>query len=245
MGQEWAATAPFLFFTDHDEELGRLVNEGRRREFRDYAAFADPAQLDTIPDPQAEATFLACKLDWSERDREPHASTLRLYRALLQLRRAEPALRAASRESFEAVDLDADSLALRRDAETGLASLWLVVRFKGPGTASLAGQPSALGRRWELVLTTEDPPFSPDASPPDIDLAGPAPVVRFTRPGAVLLRAHAEQAELKLILEQVAQAASAKPSREEYRALADRVRAALGDRLQADSAALLAEDRER
>ena len=53
------------------------------------------------------------------------------------------------------------------------------------------------------------------------------------------------QAELKLILEQVAQAASTRPSREEYRALADRVRAALGDRLQADSAALLAEDRTR
>ena len=49
MGQEWAATAPFLFFTDHDEELGRLVKEGRRHEFRDYAAFADPAQLANDP----------------------------------------------------------------------------------------------------------------------------------------------------------------------------------------------------
>ena len=50
------------------------------------------------------------------------------------------------------------------------------------------------------------------------------------------------QAELKLILEQAAQPA---PSREEYRALADRVRANLGIRAQADSAALLAEDRAR
>jgi plasmid stability protein len=53
------------------------------------------------------------------------------------------------------------------------------------------------------------------------------------------------QAELKLILEQAAQPVPEKPSRVEYRALADRVRAALGDRPQADSAALLAEDRER
>jgi antitoxin FitA len=50
------------------------------------------------------------------------------------------------------------------------------------------------------------------------------------------------QAELKLILEQAARPA---PSRAEYRALADRVRAVLGDRPQADSAALLAEDRAR
>jgi plasmid stability protein len=53
------------------------------------------------------------------------------------------------------------------------------------------------------------------------------------------------QAELKLILEQAARPAPSLPSREEYRALADRVRTALGDRPQADSAALLAEDRAR
>jgi len=53
------------------------------------------------------------------------------------------------------------------------------------------------------------------------------------------------QAELKLILEQAAPAAPAQPSRAEYRALADQVRTALGDRPQTDSAALLAEDRAR
>jgi len=53
------------------------------------------------------------------------------------------------------------------------------------------------------------------------------------------------QAELKLILEQAALPAPSRPSRAEYRALADRVRTALGDRPQADSAALLAEDRAR
>jgi plasmid stability protein len=53
------------------------------------------------------------------------------------------------------------------------------------------------------------------------------------------------QAELKLILEQAAQPAQARLSRAAYRALADQVRAALGDRPQADSAAVLAEDRAR
>jgi plasmid stability protein len=53
------------------------------------------------------------------------------------------------------------------------------------------------------------------------------------------------QAELKLILEQAARPGSSRPSRAEYRALAARVRATLGDRPQADSAALLAEDRAR
>ena len=49
MGQEWAASAPFVFFTDHPEELGRLVHESRMQEFRDYAAFVDPAQRDGNP----------------------------------------------------------------------------------------------------------------------------------------------------------------------------------------------------
>jgi antitoxin FitA len=53
------------------------------------------------------------------------------------------------------------------------------------------------------------------------------------------------QAELKLILEQATRLEQVRPSRAEYRALADRVRIALGDRPQADSAELLAEDRAR
>ena len=53
------------------------------------------------------------------------------------------------------------------------------------------------------------------------------------------------QTELRLILEQATGSAPVRLSRAEYRTLADRVRTALGDRPQADSAALLAEDRER
>ena len=40
-GQEWATTVPFLFFTDHGEDLGRSITSGRREEFASFAAFAD------------------------------------------------------------------------------------------------------------------------------------------------------------------------------------------------------------
>jgi maltooligosyltrehalose trehalohydrolase len=49
MGQEWAASTPFLFFTDHPPELGRLVTKGRRREFRRFTAFADPSSRERFP----------------------------------------------------------------------------------------------------------------------------------------------------------------------------------------------------
>jgi len=48
MGQEWGATTPFQFFTDHTADLGRAVAAGRREEFRRFAAFADPARREAI-----------------------------------------------------------------------------------------------------------------------------------------------------------------------------------------------------
>jgi maltooligosyltrehalose trehalohydrolase len=87
MGEEWGASSPFQYFTDHPPELGKLVTEGRRREF---AAFGwDPER---VPDPQAEETFLRSRLDWEERDREPHAGLLDWHRRLIQLRKSSLAL---------------------------------------------------------------------------------------------------------------------------------------------------------
>lgn len=86
-GEEWAASAPFQYFTDHEEELGRLVSEGRTKEF---AAFGwDPKE---IPDPQAAATFERSKLNWEERSRPPHAEMLNWYRELIALRKQIPEL---------------------------------------------------------------------------------------------------------------------------------------------------------
>ena len=61
MGQEWAASSPFLYFTDLEPDLGRAVTEGRRREFKDFPSFAGAGE---VPDPQAESTFAQSKLIW-------------------------------------------------------------------------------------------------------------------------------------------------------------------------------------
>jgi maltooligosyltrehalose trehalohydrolase len=59
MGEEFGETRPFLFFTDHHDELRKMVTEGRRKEFAHFAAFSDPATRDNIPDPNAWETFEA------------------------------------------------------------------------------------------------------------------------------------------------------------------------------------------
>ncbi|HEX6019804.1 MAG TPA: alpha-amylase family glycosyl hydrolase, partial [Burkholderiaceae bacterium] len=86
MGEEYAASTPFLYFCDFDGALARAVADGRRKEFSRFAAFADAAARAEIPDPNDEATFARSKLDWSEREREPHRTWLVLYRTLLALR---------------------------------------------------------------------------------------------------------------------------------------------------------------
>jgi maltooligosyltrehalose trehalohydrolase len=87
-GEEWGATSPFLYFTDHeDPELGRNVTEGRRREFTAFGW-----KPEEIPDPQAVETFERSKLNWSERDEEPHAGLWAWHRRLIELRREIPAL---------------------------------------------------------------------------------------------------------------------------------------------------------
>ena len=81
-GEEWAASAPFPYFTAHvDPQLADAVREGRRREF---GAFAWQGE---VPDPQASDTFACAKLDWAELEQPPHADILHWYCELLRLRR--------------------------------------------------------------------------------------------------------------------------------------------------------------
>ncbi len=59
MGEEWASKSPFLFFTDHHDELADLVREGRRSEFGHFSGFKDEAKRALIPDPNAPSTYAA------------------------------------------------------------------------------------------------------------------------------------------------------------------------------------------
>ena len=86
MGEEWAASTPFLFFSDFGADLGRAVTEGRRREFAAWPAFSDPAVRARIPDPQDPATMRTSVLRWDERTRAGHGSMLKLHAELLALR---------------------------------------------------------------------------------------------------------------------------------------------------------------
>ncbi|WP_433461033.1 malto-oligosyltrehalose trehalohydrolase [Micromonospora sp. CA-248212] len=84
MGEEWAASTPWQFFTSHPEpELASAVRTGRRREF---ASHGWPEG--DVPDPQDPETFVRSRLDWAELDKPEHASMLAFYQRLIALRRS-------------------------------------------------------------------------------------------------------------------------------------------------------------
>ncbi|MEU7774456.1 malto-oligosyltrehalose trehalohydrolase [Micromonospora taraxaci] len=88
MGEEWAASTPWQFFTSHPEpELASAVRTGRRREF---ASHGWPEG--DVPDPQDPETFTRSRLDWAELDKPEHASMLSFYQRLIGLRRSVPDL---------------------------------------------------------------------------------------------------------------------------------------------------------
>jgi maltooligosyltrehalose trehalohydrolase len=97
-GEEWGASTPFPYFSDHAGELGDAVRRGRRREF---AAFGWPD--DAIADPQDAATFDSAVLRWSELAEPQHHDTLEWYRSLVRLRREHPALAPSELPTRDAV----------------------------------------------------------------------------------------------------------------------------------------------
>lgn len=188
MGQEWAASTRFLFFTDHHADLGRLVTIGRRAEFSRFEAFADPVIQQRIPDPQARSTFEDSRLIWDERTRAPHAGILELYRALLRLRRTESALQPGGGLDVIPVDQSSVVVARTRGRDTLLLAL-----CTGPcGRVDLTRSASITGKRsWDVVLTTDERRFleadDVRALPPALDGDLPQAIV-FGRPGGVILR---------------------------------------------------------
>ncbi|HMJ05828.1 MAG TPA: malto-oligosyltrehalose trehalohydrolase [Chthoniobacterales bacterium] len=167
MGQEWCAFTPFQFFTDHNANLGRLVTEGRRHEFRNFAAFRDPAMRETIPDPQAPQTFANSRLRWEELEQPAHEGVLRLYQEFLRLRRTHPAFRDRSQDRWGALVLEDGIFALRYGRAHEPGCLVLCDLRGGHPLPDLDQTPLRLegGQRWQPLLSSEERRFGGEEAP--------------------------------------------------------------------------------
>ncbi len=182
-GQEWAASTPFLYFTDHNAELGRLVTEGRRKEFKGFAAFADEESIKRIPDPQAESTFNASKLNWAERGEGLHATTLALYTEALRLRRVEPALRRRGRADWQAVALGGEAVAIVYTEPNAGEMCMVVFSLTGGSTGEMGIDE---GPHFRLLFSSNEARFGGSGS---TAYNAETRTMRFERPELLVLKA--------------------------------------------------------
>lgn len=118
MGDEWAASEPFLFFTSHHGELADAVREGRRAEFADFPAFSNEEQREHIPDPNAHSTFEASRPAYEAvyLDTEKgatHQRWLALYQHLLSIRHRDIIPRLSGAQALGAEMLDEGAVTAR------------------------------------------------------------------------------------------------------------------------------------
>jgi maltooligosyltrehalose trehalohydrolase len=144
-GEEWGAATPFLYFTDHqDAELGRLVAEGRSREF---SAFRWQG---SVPNPQDLTTFMRSKLNWSEVAEPRHAELLHWYKSLIRIRRDKVALPRESRADLPRPEVQFDA-----------AAEWLAFVHNGVlavfNLADRAQRVPMPAGEWSLVLRSDSP----------------------------------------------------------------------------------------
>lgn len=171
-GQEFWASAPFVYFADHHAELAKLVLQGRAEFMRTFRCLSDFGGALDLPDPARIETFQRCKLDFSERSR--HGEIYRLHRDLLRLRREDAAFAAQRAESIDGAVLAAEALALRYFGQPPGDDRLLIVNFGADAPSRRCAEPLLAppeGCVWQPIWSSDDPryggpgllPFDPQA----------------------------------------------------------------------------------
>jgi maltooligosyltrehalose trehalohydrolase len=157
-GQEFAASAPFLFFADHHPELARAVREGRRAFLAQFPSIATEAAQAALAPPEDPQTFERCKLDLSERER--NTPTLAMHRDLLALRRRDPVFGSDQVELDGAV-LGPSAFVLRFFGGADGDRL-LLINFGGQLHLEVVNEPLLAppeNQSWRAVWSSDDPKY--------------------------------------------------------------------------------------
>ena len=158
-GQEFSASTPFLYFADHEEELRRLVREGRHKELCQFRGLTDDNAADYLIDPCDVKTFERSKLDLRERERNIEAYAL--HRDLLRLRREDPVFSAQRADRVQGAVLGIEAFLLRYFGDADDDRLLLInlghdLELR-PITEPLLVPLAAT--EWQVLWSSEDPRY--------------------------------------------------------------------------------------
>jgi maltooligosyltrehalose trehalohydrolase len=166
-GQEFSASAPFLYFADHVSELAAQVRGGRLEFLVQFPSLAEPAVRQRLADPAAPETFARCKLDHGERTHGRHAEAWRLHQDLLTLRRGDAVFQRQGDDGLDGAVLAAEALVMRFFGTDGDDRL-LVVNLGpdlhlDPAPEPLLAPPALRG--WELLWSSESVEYGGTGTP--------------------------------------------------------------------------------
>lgn len=181
-GQEYGSTRPFLYFADHDGELGANVARGRC----DFLAQFPSISLVSLDDPREEATFRKCVLDWSERDRSERM--LALHRDLIALRRTDPVLKACDDVALDTAVFHSTIILVRYSGEAETGDRLLAVNVGTDCAPHAVPQPLLAppeGQDWTAMWSSENPDYGGEGEGETVSANGRW---RFSGRCAVLLR---------------------------------------------------------
>ena len=169
-GQEFASSAPFLYFADFESELAAAVRRGRGEFLTQFPSVSDFKQRATIDDPCDPSTFSRCTLDF--RERETHREAYALHSDLLKLRRETPAFRAQGAYGIDGAVMSASAFALRFFTPDHADDRLLVVNLGSDLARNSIAEPllaPPADRDWYVEWSSEDPKYggggTPDAFP--------------------------------------------------------------------------------
>jgi maltooligosyltrehalose trehalohydrolase len=167
-GQEFAASSPFLYFADHEDELAAKVREGRTEFLSQFPSTATEEARARLAAPEEAATFERCKLDLSERDK--HADIYALHKDLLRLRREDPVFSRPRPRGVDGAVLAPEAFVLRFFNEGDETGDRLLVVNLGPDL-HLDPAPEPLlappeGTRWETLWSSESVIYGGGGTPP-------------------------------------------------------------------------------
>jgi maltooligosyltrehalose trehalohydrolase len=186
-GQEFSASAPFVFFADFERELAEAVRRGRGDFLAQFPSIAPLVEAGGIDDPGAATTFEQCTLNLDERKTHAHAYALHID--LLRLRREETAFRAQGRHGLDGSVLSASAFALRFFTPDHADDRVLVVNLGADLHRTSIADPliaPPAGTAWSLRWSSEDPAYGGRGTPaiqPDSQWVFPAESAIVLAPG--------------------------------------------------------------
>ena len=168
-GQEFASSAPFLYFADQPADLAALTWKGRLEFLKQFRNVSSPEMLAVMPLPSDEETFRRCRLRWDEL--EGNHEALALHRDLLRIRSEDAPFTSAPDLGIDGAAVSTHAFVLRAFGPTpdGSGDRLLLVNlgadlFLAPAPEPLLAPPTRDG--WKLRWSSESPRYGGRGTPP-------------------------------------------------------------------------------